>query len=271
VRSLIKIELSRAFFNKWMALSLAIGCGLALLHLGFAAAEAVKLLPLSYEMGGLPISVFHRALGMCMSMPSLIFYYVLPILAALPFVDSYYVDVRSGYIKNVFIRTQKSHYLMAKGLTVFLSSSAVIFIPLLLNLCATAMVFPSVFPDAATQSSPLNANSMWADLFFAAPYLYLILYSLLASAFAGLFSLLGLAASRFVAKRFLVLVTPFVVYFSACTVCDILQIHSVNPYVFMQPMINSFTSMPLFLAMASVLFLPVFFLFFVKGLRDETF
>jgi len=272
MRALMKIEFSRAFCNKWMAISLAIGCGMALLNAADAALGATEWLRASYDAGMLPPTVFDHVFGMRMLLPNTMFYYILPILAALPFVDTFYTDVKSGYVKNVFIRTKKRDYLTAKGLAVFLSAFAAIAIPLLLNLFATAMLLPSVLPDATAQRSYITANSMWADMFYANPYRYILLYSLITSTFAGLFTLLGLAVSRFVINRFLVLIVPFVVYFSASTLFNILRIQRFNPFAFMQSkQSGDYTSVSLFLAMALLLLLPTLILYFVKGLRDETF
>ena len=273
MRAMMKIEYSRAFGNKWFALSLLLGIALAIWQLFESAVSASQyLFAVSHEWRGLPHSVFSKIFGLDgWPLSSSIFFFVLPILAALPFADSFYSDTKSGYIKNVFIRAPKIHYLTAKALAVFLSAAAVILIPLIVNLLGAMMILPAVMPDPTTSTFPVASKCIWSGLFYTNPYAYCLLYFLSTSVFAGLFALIAPAISRFLRARFLVLAAPFVLYFFANTTLGLVGLHIFTPDNFIKPGHGHSLTTPLLLLIMLGLLIPCVVLFVVKGLKDETF
>ena len=51
------------------------------------------------------------------SIYSLIFLLTLPVLASIPYSDSYWLDLNSGFAKSVYTRTKKSNYLISRYIT----------------------------------------------------------------------------------------------------------------------------------------------------------
>lgn len=270
---LIKIEISRAFRNHWLLIPVVIGCLLAIWHIAYEVLPAVKWVGDNDRWG--PPTVFNRTLGIIDSMPSLLFFYCLPLLAAMPYAGSYYTDTKSGFAKNVIIRSRKSHYLLAKVIATFLSGATVSIVPLLLCMYISSMLLPSVLILPFSGNSPLSPQDMWYTMYMSNPYLYLLLYFCITSTFAGLFALFGLTISHYVSNSFLVLVTPFILFVFSNTLFGSLGLGFLCPYDFMRPMQlgNSSQNLTvlLLLIIATIMLLLSLTPFFMKGLRDETF
>lgn len=108
---LIKIELSRAIKSKTMALILFLGLLITVSQIftyvipiaNFNESVVVD----NYPMAS-PTTVFQAWIGNINILPqSYIFFALLPLLAAIPFADTFFTDRKSGYIKNVLTRTKR--------------------------------------------------------------------------------------------------------------------------------------------------------------------
>ena len=213
MKTLIKTEFKRAFINPMLVISICIGCGISLWQF-FTHTFPYPVLNdyTTVPPGTYPPSLFVTALGMeRISVAGSVFFYMLPILAVIPFADSFFTDLKSGYIKNVFTRTSKSNYYTAKYIAVFLSAAAAVSIPMLLNFFLTAACKPMVIPEPNTGLFH-HGNIMWGKIYFSRPALYYFLYILLDASFAGIFACLAITLSFFLSNRFLVIVSPFIIY-----------------------------------------------------------
>lgn len=94
-----------------------------------------------------------------------LFFLILPLLAALPFADSYFHDLRGGYLYNVCLRTDKKHYFAAKYLAVFLSGGTAVTLPLLANFLLCSMFLPSMKPESV--NAYIRVYSSFPHLFFS--------------------------------------------------------------------------------------------------------
>ena len=62
-----------------------------------------------------------------------LFVRIIPLLAAIPYAITYCSDIRTGIVKNYYIRTKKINYLFSKYLAVFLTGGTTVTVPLLIN------------------------------------------------------------------------------------------------------------------------------------------
>ena len=106
---MIRMEMKRAFHNRNFYIALIIGCGIAIGQYIQNVLPMIKYLPMDVEKGVYPHSVFNKWIGgEYHTLWPMLFYFILPVLAALPHGDSYYQDIQSGYFKNICTRTKKS-------------------------------------------------------------------------------------------------------------------------------------------------------------------
>lgn len=207
---ILKIEFKRAFFNRLFLISVLLGSIIAVLQLTDRAifwVNTTNLYPNEY-----PPSIFNSCIGLYPSMWSSIFYLIFPILASLPFADSYLVDVKTGYIKNIYTRGKKIHYLVSKFLAVFLSGGTAILIPLLLNLFLVSLCVPAVIPTASTGFFPIFGFATGAAIYYTHPFIYIFLFFLLIFITAGILACTALLFSFFVRFKYVALLTPFLLF-----------------------------------------------------------
>ena len=237
---LLKIELNRAFINRLFAAALIIGGVLAVWQV---IDRVIPILAgqdsyLEYPDKAMlaPGSVWDIWMGVdIFSLQSYLYFLLLPLLAVLPFADSYFSDCKTGYVKSVYTRAKKSSYIFAKLAAVFLSGGTAVVLPLLLNLGLTMMLLPSLMPVVSGTGTAIYDRAMWAERFYASPGLYTALYLLLIFVFSGFLAALALAVSFLVENRFVVLLGPFVLYLFIFALCSLLNVPEMSPMMFLNP------------------------------------
>lgn len=208
-KRVLKIELYRAFINKLFIFAVLAGSIITISHVIFNVIPMTEFLDdyLNYDKPMMDVhGVFNKWIGgQSFTMQPFLYYLLLPILVTIPFADSFFTDKKSCYIDNIFIRTNKKNYYFSKLIAVFFSAGIVILIPLLINLMLTAMILPSINPQISGGTFPIVANSMWAELFYTHPYIYVFGYLLIDFIFAGLIASISLVVSFWAEHRFIVL------------------------------------------------------------------
>lgn len=213
---MIAIELRRAFANKLFVAALAVGIALALAQL----VTVVVPYGLSDEWafwragskGFYPNSLFNSWMGATSySLWSVLYFFLLPLIACLPYADSLYTDLKSGYAANVVTRKGAKQYFRAKTLAVFLTAGTVSVVPQLINLLGTALLVPIFQPEPSAGTFFVASSAMLADMFYAAPWAYTAFFLLLAFVVCGLMACSCLLFAYLVANRFMVLIAPFLV------------------------------------------------------------
>lgn len=213
---MITVELRRAFASKLFVTALAIGVILALAQLvtvvvpyGLGSEWALWR---AGSKGYYPNSIFNSWMGFTSySIWSVLFFFMLPLAACLPYADSLYSDVRSGYIANVVTRGGAGRYFRAKALAVFLTAGSVGVVPQLLNLLGTAMLVPALQPEPSAGTFFISSSTMLGDLFYSSPWLHMAFFMALSFVVSGIVACSCLVFAYVAANRFMVQVAPFLV------------------------------------------------------------
>lgn len=273
MKNLIKIELSRALKNPAFLVTILIGIALVIYHTIANVMPAVSAMDEFAQHGEAPYSVFNTSLGIeGFSLTSVLLLYLFPILAVLAFADSFFTDVKSGYIKNVYIRTKKKNYLIAKFIAVFVSAGIAAIAPMLLSLFVTSGLLPSILPEPNSATYFIGAQGMWAELFYSNPYLYIFCFLALDFVFAGVLATVSLAMSFVVSNRFIVLLSPFVICIAIHTIASTISMAWLDTlYITLPAQFVANLNFEIVLAHLLVLFIPSFAVYIIKGTRNETY
>ena len=214
-----------------------------------------------------------------LSLAATLFYSLLPVGAALPFGWSYYLERKSGYLKNIYTRVGKGTYLAGKTIAVFLSGAAVAAISLTVNILLVLAKIPLITPFAGYNFyNHVYFGNLWADLYFSAPGVYVALYALLDAVYGGIFALLSFAVGFYFRNVFAVLFTPFLLMTVASYVenillndrADLMPVEWVPTY-FLHPQVPHFQVMGWAVALVTVLLLSFSLLtIYFRGVRRET-
>ncbi|SEG70017.1 hypothetical protein [Paenibacillus sp. UNC499MF] len=204
----LKIECIRAFYSRSLLFAILAGLAISIIHI---ATSVLPYYPVPL-IGAQFMTPYLFWLGIDgASFTNMQFYYLLPLLASIPYADSYYQDYKSGFKKLYLIRTTKVSYYSSKLLAVMLVGGISILVPLLFDLAVSAMILPSVLPPHLSYMSYFSVQygSEWLGLFFEHPFLYIFIFIGIACAYAAVFAALSYGISFFLKNRFVVLSAVF--------------------------------------------------------------
>ena len=211
------IELKKAITNKMAIVTFVIAVILSLYHaftviVNYNAFYKVYMLKSQTE--NLMItseSIFNHWLALDVSSFSTsVFYFLLPIIVAMPYGWSLVSEIKSGYVKNIMVRTTRKKYIISKYIANFVSASLVIIIPLLLNFIILAMFIPALKMESIYPYGTIGQGCMWAELYYENPLIYCLLYLLLDGVFAGLIASICTALAFIVKNKVIVIIIPFI-------------------------------------------------------------
>ena len=198
-----------------------------------------------------------------------LYFLILPILASLPFADSFFQDAKGGFIQNICIRKNRKYYFHAKYLAVFLSGGTCAALPLLVNFLLCCLVMPSMKPEPAASTSLLGPTSTFSDLYFNHPMLYVFLFLFIIFVFSGLIAGLALPVSYHVGYRFLVLIAPFMIYIFIIAFFKLLDLPQWQPTNFLRSWYGEYNTLwPISIELLA-LFLITFFSFSARGGKED--
>lgn len=268
--SIFKFELKRAFINRSFVIALLIGCLISILQ--------IIDFPLNYAfdmqlmINSYPQSVFNSYIGLSIfSVWTFVFYMIFPLLASLPYADSYLSDIKNGYVKQIFTRVSKVKLLFAKLVSVFVSGGTVVVIPLLLNLFLTQLCVPSVIPDASTGMFPIFGNAFLSELYYSNPFGYILIFDLIIFITAGVLSCTALAFSYIVKYKYIVLIIPFLLFMVISFGAEMIGNNSLNISEWIIPtQLSQPLNLPIVIAELTVIFAATCIIYFYKGLKNDT-
>ncbi|GAB1303773.1 hypothetical protein [Bacillus altitudinis] len=142
-----------------------------------------------------------------------LFFTLMPILAALPAADIYRRDVQTGNWNFIATRGKKANYFFHLFTLNFLAGGIVVSVSLLFNIYLSFMTMPNIPVDPLISGNIdlVNSSTLFPDFYYQHPFLHMLFYVFLSFIFAGVFANIGLAASLFINKSFIVILIPFIV------------------------------------------------------------
>lgn len=215
-----------------------------------------------------------------MSLASTVFFAIVPICAAIPYAWSFRTEKKSGYLKNIAVRTQKWKYYFAKLISTFASGFLVVFVAFAINLSLITAFIPYYPPWVGYNFyNMVFFGQMWGDLFFIHPILYIILYTFLASVYGGIFAMVSLAISVYIQNVIAVLFTPFLLTIIAGYLEEIIYTNFYSDSIGMKEFVPTrfihatqtgymVTSAIVWIETAILFFIPIAIILW-KGRKDE--
>lgn len=270
MKRILKLELSRAIRSRTMISALLIGFIIVISHNIQYNTLDINLMKMASKYPKpmySPPNAFTSWIGSSYTAQSFLYYLILPILACIPFADSFFTDRKNGYVKNVLIRVNKKDYYRAKYLATFISGGIAVTVPLIINFIITSMTLPSYTPNVASYGH-IGQVSMWSELFFTSPYIYILGYLIIDFIFSGFIATIGLSISLLAEYRFMVLIAPFLIYVFIYSILGSFNLESYIPLVFLQPCSykNKFI---IILLETVIIFLVTSTTFLVKGIKED--
>ena len=221
-KNVVIMELKKALHNKFFIIALTIGFLLNLMSALYSietynetksmidaqlSQMIVKVNPMIQSEGlynnWIGGEVFSFGFGL--------FFTLFPIFALMGYGWSHSLEKARGYTKMTAISCGRKQYFLAKYIATFLSGGLIMFIPLVFNFILTACFIPAVTPSILYSTYGIEFGSMWSELFYTNPLIFVLLYLVLDFIFAGLFATFGLACSFFTKYSFVSVIVPYLI------------------------------------------------------------
>ncbi len=139
---------------------------------------------------------------------------ILPLLCIIPYGTSYIDEKNNGLINQYIIRVGKTKYYISKFVSLFIVGGSISIIPLLVNLIICCMALPFGVPMRSTHFFPVLEDIAFSKLYYQNIILYLLLYFIIHFIVYGLITCIVLSFSYFEENRYMLLLIPFIFYFS---------------------------------------------------------
>lgn len=159
--------------------------------------------------------------GNSVNLESFLYFLVVPILATLPFGVSYFGDMQSGFLKNIYLRTSRKQYLSAKYVATFLSGGIAVVLPLLLNLLCALVLLPNLRPEIVWPHSSIDGTRMLFELFYSYPMVYTAIYLAIDFILGGIFACVALSCSFLTDYKVIVAICPFFLQLVIHVLCTV--------------------------------------------------
>lgn len=234
--SVLKLELKKAFKNKFFWISVVLGCLITLLsfeHMVNMYYEGMSAISgnstdIIYDPHIGINTVFNCWIGgEPFSLGSSIYFFVFPLLIALPYGWSYSEERKCGYRRMMITKTGKKKYYCAKYVAVFLSGGVAMVLPLIFNFWMTLLVVPAILPDVTMNMFyGVFGGSFLAELYYTVPFLYVAIYLFIDFVYCGFLVCICMAVSGIVRQKWGVVLTPFLL---------LLFVHVITDYIYSDP------------------------------------
>lgn len=93
-----------------------------------------------------------------------LYYFIMPLLTALPYSISILMDVKKHYVNNIFTRIDKE-VLQSEAFAQFIVGGFVASFPLVISFVVTAMILPAFKPESVSSQFNFSKLSVFGDLF----------------------------------------------------------------------------------------------------------
>lgn len=230
MQSMLKLEVKKAFKNKFFWIAITIGCLITLLSFipnvssYYQDVEKAKQYLINSKDISEPYTyvrtLFNKWIGgEPFSIGTAIYFFVFPLLVALPYGWSYSEEKQNGYRRMMISRVGKKEYYIGKYVAVFLSGGIAMILPLLVNLWMIAMCIPVVLPDVtASMFYGVFGSSFLSEVFYTAPHIYILAYLLIDFIYGGLLACISFSISAIIKQKWVAVIVPFIVLLSVHTI-----------------------------------------------------
>lgn len=156
---------------------------------------------------------------------------LVPLVATLPFADSFALDRVQNYLSYVLVRSSLRRYFISKFLTNLLVGGLAVALPLLILFIITSITYPRGLLPIAESRAVVGGypDGPMSHLYRLAPDWYILFLVAIGFIFGAVYATLSLAISLITTNRYIILATPFLLYHLANFVLAILRLEVWSP------------------------------------------
>jgi len=214
MKTMLKMELTRAFRNKFMLFSLIVGNGIVIMYYIFSVRKTIDAFYININSNQVvyQLSSYNCWIGLSLDIYSLLYFFIIPILAAIPYGASLFLDKKDGYINNILIKTDRKKYFLAKLITFFISGGVIATVPLVLSYILAIISLPSLRPYVEASQFSIRDFSIFNGIFYSNyTFVYIVIFIVFDFILFGLINCLCMVFTYWEDNRFAILLTPFII------------------------------------------------------------
>lgn len=282
LKRMIGIELRKALKNKLFYITILIGCSITMLSFANSVSIYQNELLMKESSDSNPMQAITHLFNLWIggepfSLGSSIYFFVLPLLAAIPYGWSYCEEKQCGYVRMAAVCCGRSNYYLSKYIAVFLSGGLAVVIPLIFNFLLSALFIPASMPSPVyCTSNGVFFHSLMSSIYYTIPFVYVLLYLCVDFVFCGLIACISYGAASFVRHRAVAVILPLFlllsfhysrqfIYTSMTTVYK-----EISPMYFLRPVAAAYAaSWAVILTEMAVLFIATVFVSMVWERKHE--
>lgn len=201
----------------------------------------------------------------------MMFVALIPIIACIPYSGTYYIDLKSGYLKNILQKVSSRKYFICKYIVCFTVGALSILIPLFVSFLLASSFLPISKPEPFAYENYLTDTSFLTYFFYQKPVLYVFCYLFLDSFWGGIFAVSSLCIARYVNSLFAVLVLPFAFYMGTAALFEQFDMTTISLYAMANPLQPYQLNGICVFVISMCLFLFTIYFFCVKERSKEVF
>ena len=215
MKTLLKIELERAFRNKWFYITLLIELILVIVDVVTVALPVRR----AYEEFYIPLRDYQIPGAYCLWMVAhcssvyKLLHLIFPLLISIPYTYTIYNDVKSNYIHNIACRISKKKYYMSKLITQFVVGMVVVAFCLLSSFILTATVLPLEHPTLASAEYKFSNHNVFSTIYYNHTFIAVILFIILESFVFGIIGCIGFVFAYLLNNVIMVMLSTFIIYY----------------------------------------------------------
>lgn len=222
MRTSLRTELYKALHNRMFFSALGIGIIISLINVvqcsGTVQEYTNWLLRVisegrSMSTSYIGFSLFINWMGTnLISFSRSLFFFIWPVLAAMPYGWSYSSERRSGYYNQVASRSSRKRYFCSKYIAVFVSGGLAVAVPLLFDLLANALVSPDAVPDVTLMIQPISNGCFLSGLYYTHPWVFALIWCFVDFLWGGVAACTCFLVGAKIRLQVIVMLVPFMIF-----------------------------------------------------------
>lgn len=222
MRTSLRTELYKALHNRMFFSALGIGIIISLINVvqcsGTVQEYTNWLLRVisegrSMSTSYIGFSLFINWMGTnLISFSRSLFFFIWPVLAAMPYGWSYSSERRSGYYNQIASRSSRKRYFCSKYIAVFVSGGLAVAVPLLFDLLANALVSPDAVPDVTLMIQPISNGCFLSGLYYTHPWVFALIWCFVDFLWGGVAACTCFLAGAKIRLQVIVMLVPFMIF-----------------------------------------------------------
>lgn len=183
----------------------------------------------------LPFNSYEKWIGGRETSISVAFFILVPLIASMPYGDSYFKDMNNGLGNYILVKCDSRKYVNAKYIATFLSGAIAVGIPMICSylICSMTMSTYAPFPDDGMNM--MMPKSSMSYIYYKYPLLYLIISILMVMVYAGCMATVAMCVTIYTNRIYMVEIFPMLLSVAIISFGEIIENNAIMPINFINP------------------------------------